>query len=200
MTSPTPSLTPASLTSPLPTNSIFLRRLICYLMPYFAPVTNSLDLAEADILETLASYGARTRSELLNVVQIIAYSMSGLELLTLAKADTSLSASQQIRLRGCANNLNRSAHQAEKTLTARLKCDLPTRTEPVPDTLVNDTAPAQTEEILRRIDAQVAAARAAAQPARHGKGSAIFNALFTEASSLIQTAPPHPPSGNNRAA
>ena len=90
------------------TNSLFLRRLVCYLMPYFAPVTNSMDRAEADIIETLVSYGARTRAELLNVVQIIAYSMSGLELLTTAKADTTLSVSQQIRLRGCANNLNRS--------------------------------------------------------------------------------------------
>jgi hypothetical protein len=193
MTSPTASLTPL-----LQTNSIFLRRLICYLMPYFAPVTNNMDRAEADILETLASYGARTRSELLNVVKIIAYSMSGLELLTLAKVDTSLSASQQIRLRGCANNLNRSANQAEKTLTARLKCDLPTQPDAQAEP-VNDTTQAQTEEILHRIDAQIAAAQNAAQPAKRGKGSAIFNALFAEASSLAQTAPPHRPPGNNRA-
>lgn len=179
----------ASLATSLLTDSIFLRRLICYLMPYFTPVTKSLDRAEADILETLASYCPRTRPELLNVVQIIAYSMSGLELLILAKIDTSLSGSQQIRLRGCANNLNRSAHQAEKTLTARLKCDLPVqsgiaakpvRAEPIPAPLMEDTDPVQTEEILRRIDAQVAAARTAAQPAKSQKGSAMLNALFAE--------------------
>jgi hypothetical protein len=98
--------------------SIFLRRLICYLTPHFVPVTNNMDRAGTDILETLASYGARTRAEILNVVQIIAYSMSGLELLATAKPDATLSPSQQIRLRGCANNLNRSTHQAEKTVTA----------------------------------------------------------------------------------
>jgi hypothetical protein len=192
-----------SLTSSLPphlTNSLFLKRLICYLMPYFAPVTNNMDRAEADIIETLASYGARTRAEFLNVVQIIACSMSGLELLTLAKVDTTLSASQQIRLRGCANNLNRSAHQAEKALTARLKCDLPTQPE-IPAEPVNDVTPAQTEEILHRIDAQLAAARAAVHPANRGKASAMFNTLFAE----ITSPPPHPaprdrPPADNRPA
>jgi hypothetical protein len=196
--SPSPSSSPTPSLAPHLANSLFLRRLICYLMPYFAPVTKSMDRAEADIIETLTSYGARTRSELLNVVQILAYSMSGLELLTTAKADTSLSPSLQIRLRGCANNLNRSAHQAEKTLTACLKCDLP-KTQPEP---INDTPQAQTEEILHRIDAQVAAARAAAHPAtrqtdKRQKGSAIFNALFNEAASthlILRNAgqPPQP--------
>jgi hypothetical protein len=189
----------ASLTPPIPASSLFLKRLVCYLMPYFVPITSNMDRAEADILETFASYGARTRAELLNVVQIIAYSMSGLELLALAKVDTSLSASMQIRLRGCANNLNRSAHQAEKTLTARLKCDLPAQPE-APAELTNDTTPTQTEEILHRIDAQVAAARNAALPAKGQKGSAMFNALFAEASSRTQPTAPDRPSGNNRVA
>jgi hypothetical protein len=168
-------------TPPL-TKSVFLRRLITYLLPYFSPVTNSMDRAEADILETLESYGARTRAELLNVVQIIAYSMSGLELLTVAKLDETLSPSLQIRLRGCANNLNRSAQQAEKTLAARLKCDLPTQPDAHAEP-VNDTTTTQTEEILHHISAQVAAARSPAQPAKREKGSAMFNALFAQAAS-----------------
>jgi hypothetical protein len=184
MTSPLTSSLPPHLA-----NSLFLKRLICYLLPYFAPITNSMDRAEADIIETLASYGARSRAELLNVVQIIAYSMSGLELLTLAKADPSLSPALQIRLRSCANNLNRSAHQAEKTLTARLKCDLPTPSEPKAEP-IDDTTPDQTEEILRRIDTQVAAARnTAAHPTRREKGSAMFNALFAENAPQPRPAP-----------
>ncbi len=171
------------------TSSLFFKRLVCYLMPYFSPLTNNLDHAEADIIETLASYGARTRSELLNVVQIIAYGMSGLELLAIAKGDTALSVSQHIRLRGCANNLNRSAHLAEKTLNNRLKCDLPTKSGILDEAPVNDTATAQTEEILHRIDTRIAAARAAANPTKHGKGSAIFDNLFAEMNPPLQPAP-----------
>ena len=52
-----PTMTPTL--APHLTSSLFLKRLICYLMPYFAPLTNNLDRAEADILETLASYGVR---------------------------------------------------------------------------------------------------------------------------------------------
>ncbi len=196
-----------SLTNSLLADSIFLKRLICYLIPYFSPVTKSLDLAEADIIETLASYGARTRSELLNVVQIIAYSLSGLELLALAKGDTSMSASQQIRLRGCANNLHRCAHQAEKTLAARLKCDLlvqpgtPVKRVPTGSAQtgkaaaepVHDTTTAQTEEILHRIDSQVAAARAAANPTKGGKAGAMFDTLFAEINSPPQPTRPQPP-------
>ncbi len=176
----TPITTPPS--APALPKSLFLKRLVCYLMPYFTPITNNMDHAEADILETLASYGARSRSELLNVVQLIAYSMSGLEMLVLAKADTTLSTSMQIRLRGSANSLNRSANQAEKTLTARLKCDPPGQPEAQVEP-VNDTTPAQTEEILRRIDAKVAALRPVAHPPKHGKASAVFNALFAETTS-----------------
>ncbi len=119
--------------SPPLTKSIFLDRLVCYLMPYFLPMTTSMDLARAEILETLQSYGARSRSELLNVVQIIAFSMSALDLLMASRVDTSLSQSLRLRFRGCANNLNRSSQQAEKTLAARLKCDLPTTPAPPPN-------------------------------------------------------------------
>ena len=157
--------------SPLLTKSIYLDRLVCYLMPYFLPMTTNMDLARKEILETLDSYGARTRAELLNAVQIIAFSMSALDLLMAAKVDTTLSPSLQLRFRGCANNLNRSAQQAEKTLAARLKCDLPA--EPV-----DDTTDLQTEEILRRIDTQVAAARNIPKSTQPRRPTAVFNAIF----------------------
>ena len=150
------------------TKSIYLDRLVCYLMPYFLPMTTSMDLARKEILETLKSYGARTRAELLNVVQIIAFSMSALDLLMAAKIDTTLSPSLQLRFRGCANNLNRSAQQAEKTLAARLKCDLPA--EPL-----NDTTDTETREVLRRIDTRIVAAAKSTQTRRP---SPVFNAIF----------------------
>ncbi|MDB5400525.1 MAG: hypothetical protein JWQ55_2543, partial [Rhodopila sp.] len=63
-----------------------MERLIFFLMPYFTAATADLTLARLEVLETLASYGARTRSELLNAVQVIAFSFSTLDTLHEAKA------------------------------------------------------------------------------------------------------------------
>jgi hypothetical protein len=191
------------MTSPLQ-KSIFLDRLVCYLMPYFLPMTTTISLARADILETLDSYGARSRAELLTVVQIIAFSLSALDALMGAKADATLSPSLQLRFRGCANNLSRSSHQAEKSFAVRLKCDPPTAANTPNIATPNNAAPANatpdsatpnhatpnhappanatpnapTEEILRRIDAQIAAVRTAQPPTKAQKRSAVFNTIF----------------------
>ncbi len=50
----------------LPENSPFAERLIRFLVPFFLTITPDLDAARMEVLETLASYGARTRSEFLN--------------------------------------------------------------------------------------------------------------------------------------
>jgi hypothetical protein len=157
---------------PLPQNSIFLDRLIGYLMPYFLPMTTSIDLARAEIIATLEAYGACSRPELLNAVQIIAFSLSSLDMLTAAKIDTTLAPSMQLRFRNCANALNRSAQQAQKALAARMKCDRPSAAGSI-----GDPTGLPTEEILRRIDAQVAATRNAAYPQ---KPDSVFSAIFAE--------------------
>jgi hypothetical protein len=159
--------------TPLLKKSIFLDRLVCYLMPYFLPMTTSIDLARADILETLDAYGARTRAELLTVVEILAFSLSALDALMAAKADTTISPSLQLRFRGCANNLGRSSHQAEKSLATRLKCD-PLAEE----TPAANKPDVPTEEILRRIDSQIAAARNTLPDAKAPKRGAVFNTIF----------------------
>lgn len=99
--------------------SPFLERLVRFLLPYFLGMCPDLDSARAEILETLASYGTRTRSGLLNAAQIIAYGLSGLETLHEAKM-TEMSQSMRLRYRGCANNLNRSCQKTEQILARRV--------------------------------------------------------------------------------
>jgi hypothetical protein len=103
----------------------FLNRLVIYLLPYFLAVTSDEEKAKADILETLASYGARTRAELVKAVQIIAFSFAALEVLAEAKASQQMPPPLRLRYFGCANALNRHSEHSEKTLEKRLKCDLP---------------------------------------------------------------------------
>jgi hypothetical protein len=102
----------------------FLNRLVIYLLPYFLAVTADQAKAEAEVLETLASYGARTRAELVKAVQIIALSFSALEVLAEAKADRQMPPPLRLRYFGCANALSRHSEHSEKTLEKRLKCDL----------------------------------------------------------------------------
>ena len=133
--------------------SPFLERLLRFLIPYFSGFGADLAAARADALETLASYGARTRAELLCAVQIIVFSFAALA--TLAEANTpDMSHSMRIRFRGCANNLSRSSQKTEQTLARRLACDVPqpTNTQASPiDDIPEDVA----EEIMQQTQAAV---------------------------------------------
>lgn len=114
----------------LPSSS-FLNRLIRFLMPFFLDTDGDVETAQQEILETLASYGARTRAELLSAAQIVAYSMSALEALNEAKGDD-LSPAMRLRLRGCANGMNRASQQNETTLAKRIASE--TQADPVSST------------------------------------------------------------------
>ena len=116
MTQPAPS-------QPAPFQpSVFLEQIIRFLLPCFLATAVDLDAARQDILETLRSYGARTRAELLNAAQIIAFSLSALDTLSEARAGA-MSPSMRLRYRGCANGLNRSSQQNEQSLQQRLCAD-----------------------------------------------------------------------------
>ena len=102
--------------------SPFLERLLAFLIPYFLGFSADLAAARAEALETLASYGARTRAELICAVQIILFSFAALD--TLAAANMpEMSPSMRLRFRGCANNLNRSSQKTEQALAKRLAAD-----------------------------------------------------------------------------
>jgi hypothetical protein len=153
---------PTPLPTPMPPPEIlhpsaFLERLIRLLLPYFLGVCPDLDAARAEILETLASYGARTRSEMLNAAEIIAYGLSGLDALFEAKT-AEMSPSLRLRYRGCANNLSRSCQKAEQMLTKRLASDLPQSAEPHPEP-VNDMPQPEVQQAIQAVQATIATYR-----------------------------------------
>jgi hypothetical protein len=175
----------------------FRERLIVYLLPYFLRLTKDFDLARAEVLETLASYGARTRSEMINATRIIAFGFSSLELLAEAKS-AELPVALSLRYRSCANALNRSCQQIEKALAKSLACDALDPVKPTPES-VDDMPDAEVEAALQRAKARIdsyhnrlsgphpatspqtvfSPAKFAAQQnaAKRQTGSAIFNAL-----------------------
>jgi hypothetical protein len=137
-------------TSPTLHPSLFLDRVVRFLIPYYLPITADLAVARADILETLACYGARTRAEVLNAVQVIAFGFSALDTLAEAKAmEQEMSPVLRLRYRGCANSLHRSGQQAEKTLERRLACDRP-NTPRLAAEPVNDIPDAEAAELLQQ--------------------------------------------------
>ena len=140
----------------------FLESLIRFLMPFFLGTAPNADAARTEILQTLASYAARIRAEMLSAAQIIAFSMTTLDVLAEAKANTELSPNQKIRFRGCANGLSRATQQTEKALEARLMTD-PPAVVPAKEPL-NDTAAADVQSILMGTSTRLAAERARLQP------------------------------------
>ena len=131
----------------------FIEHLVRYLVPYFTGVTPDLQAARAEALETLVSYGGRTRAELMNAVQVIILGFSTLD--TLGEAKTSeMSPSLRLRFRGCANNLNRSCQKTEQTLIKRLGCDAPAPTQSTTDP-INDIDEPQAEAILQQTQTKI---------------------------------------------
>lgn len=154
-TSPRLTTSPSAPTPTALLSSPFLERLLRFLIPYFTGVTADLRAARAEALETLASYGARTRAEMLSAVQIIVFSLAALE--TLDEAQTAeMSPALRLRFRGCANNLNRSSQKTEQTLAKRLACDVPDSLGQEP---VDDLPDHQAQELLQQTQAAIEAHR-----------------------------------------
>jgi hypothetical protein len=152
--------------------SPFLDRMILFLMPYFIPITPDRKLARAEALATLESYGARSRSQVLAAVQVIAFGLSALDLLAEAKA-TEMSPAMRLRFRACANSLNRSGQQTEKALTKSLACDGP-----------DEPSAEEINETLRQVQARIEATRNSlsnpAKPTQPRKPTPVFNAIFAD--------------------
>jgi hypothetical protein len=127
----------------------FLEGMIRFLLPYFLTFIPDQAAARAEIIETLASYGARTRAEALNAVQVIAFSFTALETLSEAK-ETEMSLSMRLRYRGCANNLDRSTQRNEATLAKRQAADPPQQQDPTAE-----RAEAETQEALQQVHEEI---------------------------------------------
>ena len=137
-----------------PRLSPFMERMISFLLPYFLGMTPDFSEARAEVLETIAAYGTRTRAEMLQAVQIIALGFTTLEILAEAHVATDMSPNMRLRFRGCANSLNRSGQQNEKTLAKRLACDVPAATNPETDPL-NDVDDAAVEASIEHARAAI---------------------------------------------
>jgi hypothetical protein len=166
-----------------PQTNRFLEHLIHFLMPYFRNAAPTIEEARAEILETLASYGARTRQEFLLAAQIIALGLSTLDILARAKT-VEMSPSMRLRYRGCANSFNGASQQTEKALAKLLSCDLPGSPKPAPGP-ANDISEQDLREALRQAKATIDTTRnrlsnpgPTTQPQ---KGNGIFDALFEAA-------------------
>lgn len=138
-------------------SSAFLESIIAFLLPYVTTAAIDARDAHKEIIETLASYGTRTRAEMLQAAQIIALGMTTLDVLAEAKtADMSLF--MRLRYRGCANGLNRSTLQTEKALDQRLAYDVPAAPETMPEP-VNDVPDADLETAIQHARAAIDAHR-----------------------------------------
>jgi hypothetical protein len=198
----TPAATP-STALPMPPAlrpGLFMDRLIGFLIPYFLPLTPDLDRARAEIRDTITAYGARTRAEMLNVVQIIAFSFSALDLLAEAKAlEQEIPAPQRLRYRSCANGLSRCSQQNERTLARRLACDQPGASQPAAEP-ADDVPNAEAAAILQQARTAISLCRnrlSGARPATgpyampasqknqtRRPGSPMMQALFDEGTAI----------------
>ncbi len=175
----------------LPPNH-FLESIIAFLMPYFSIHTQDIRGARSEIIDTIASYATRTRAEMLQAAQIIALGMTTLDVLAEAKT-AEMSQSMQIRYRGCANGLNRSALNTEKALDRRLDCDLPPAIpDPVPEP-VNDVPDADMEIAMEQARAAIEAHRNSVQSRR-----AASDAPKTPVTTSVKTTHPTTPQEQNQ--
>ncbi len=93
-----------------------LAMIVGLLAPLFlAGCSGDLGSARLAAIETLAAYQGRTQAELLKIAQIIGFGLSALDCLRLSTA-SDVPLSMALRLRGCANALNRSAQQNTRAL------------------------------------------------------------------------------------
>ncbi len=110
---------PDAADMPLHPSDLLLQLIVAFLAPMFLSAsTGDVSFARLAAMETLASYGARSQAELMNIAQIIAFGLAAMDSLWLSMADD-VSLTMKIRLRSTANGLNRSAQQNQRVLDQR---------------------------------------------------------------------------------
>ena len=170
---------------PSPPYSAFRERLMTYLLPYFLPLARDFEHARQEVLETLESYGARTRSEMINAMRIIALSFTSMELLAGTKG-TDMPPEMRLQYIRHANSLARTCQQNENALAKRLAADPPQPAETAAEPIA-DIPDAEVEALIRQTHAQITAYRKSTpEPAKHPMNAAI---LTTARGTLRPTAP-----------
>ena len=144
------------MSAPIP-SSPFRERLITYLLPYFLPLTSDFELARTEALETLESYGARTRSEMINAMRIIALSFTSMDLLAVSKG-TEMPPDMRLHYVRQANSLARTCQQNENALAKRLAVDPAPPVEQAADP-IDDVPDIDVEALIEQTHAQIIAYR-----------------------------------------
>jgi hypothetical protein len=197
MSAPIPAPIPASISANIP-YSPFRERLLSCLLPYFLPLTANFNLARAEALETLESYGARTRSEMINAMRIISLSFASMDLLA-ATNGADMPPDMRLHYIRHANSLARTCQQNENALAKRLAADPPAAVERAVEQAVDqavepidDISDAEVEAMVQQTQAQIDAyrksapnPRAIAELPQQPWGSVIVTAT------AAQNAPPH---------
>ncbi len=127
----------------------YLETIIAFPLPYFSAAAADLREARSEIIDTLASYSTRTRAEMLQTAEIIAFGMTTLDVLAEAKT-TEMSPSMRLRYRSCANSLNRSTLQTEKALDLRLGDEVLPAPSPMPEP-INDLPDAELKAAIEQL-------------------------------------------------
>ena len=136
--------------------SPFRERLITYLLTYFLPLTPDFERARQEALETLESYGARTRAEMINAMRVIALSFTSMELLAASEA-ADMPPDMRLQYIRHANSLARTCQQNENALAKRLTADPPQPAEQAEP--IGDLSDAETEAMIQQTRVQIDAYR-----------------------------------------
>jgi hypothetical protein len=181
---------------PPPPYSAFRERLMTYLLPYFLPLAKDFEQARQEVTETLDSYGARTRAELINAMRVIALSFTSMELLAGTKG-TDMPPEMRLQYIRHANSLARTCQQNENALAKRLAADPPPPelvaapvaepvaepapapvAEPAPEP-AEDISEAEVEALIQRTHAQIIAYRKSIpEPPERQINGAILTAAY----------------------
>ena len=162
--------TPASPPIALPATllaSPTLQAVIRFLMPYFSIDCPDFAATRDEILETLAAYAPRNRAELFAAAKLIACTMTALSAMAEAEG-ADLTPAMRLRVRACANTVNRHANHAQQTLDKRppdkhQAHDLPAHHVPTiqieEDPAVAAAKDAEVIERLRQVKAMIETSR-----------------------------------------
>ncbi|WP_428489542.1 hypothetical protein [Rhodopila sp.] len=143
-----------------------LETVIRFLTPYFSIDCPDFAATRDEILETLTSYAPRNRAELFATAKLIACTMTALSAMAEAEG-ADLTPSMRLRVRACANTVNRHANQAQQALDKHQARDIPGRPVPIPaqdieveeDPAVADAKDAEVIERLRQVKAMIETTR-----------------------------------------
>jgi hypothetical protein len=143
-----PSSSPPGSPQPATITAAFLDKLLTLLAPLFLTATGgNVEAARDAVRSTLASYHARTDTELRLIALIIAFGFGALDALGKA-AGPDLSLNQVMRLRSNATSLSRAGHQNQAVLD-KLRQQGSAEPAPDPEPAEPDLpATAETEDLI----------------------------------------------------